>query len=102
MAESFDYTYLGAQKSLLAMENFTRLGALLRARALTAIFDDDYMRLRPLLRAAWPVTEQTSSSGLRRSRGRLRMEAITSVSNETQFTRYGRLRRYFLPRAADR
>ncbi len=98
-AENFDYTCLGAQKSLLAAENFTRLITLLRTRAPVAVFDDAYTSLRHLLHTAWPVAEQTSS-GLRRNLpGRMHTEAITTVNNETQFTRYGRLRRHFVLRA---
>ncbi|PYS93184.1 MAG: hypothetical protein DMF64_05745 [Acidobacteria bacterium] len=99
MAGSFDYSCLEEQKSLLAAENFTRLVAALRTRASTAVFDDNYTALRHLLQAAWPVAEQTTSGGLRRTRGRLRLNATTSVTNEPQFTRYGRLRRYFVMRA---
>ncbi len=97
-AENFDYTGLGAQKSLLAAENFTRLIATLRTRAATSVLDDAYTSLRHLLQSAWPVAEQTAS-GLRRSRpGRMHTEAVTTVSNETQFTRYSRLRRHFVLR----
>ena len=96
-AEGFDYTCLGARKALTAAENFTRLVAELRTRAAGATFDEDYTHLRHLLQAAWPAVEQTSSGGLRRAGpGRLRTEAVTSVSNETQFTRYSRLRRHFI------
>jgi hypothetical protein len=99
-ADGFDYTCLGAQKSLLAAENFARLCATLSQRATTAVFDDAYTRLRHLLQAAWPVAEQTSAGGLRRDGpGRLRTESVTSVNNETQFTRYGRLRQHFVLRA---
>jgi hypothetical protein len=95
-AGNFDYKCLGAQKSLLAAENFTHLVALMSQHARAASFDDGYARLRHLLQTAWPATEQTSAGGLRRERiGRLRTGAITSVSNETQFTRYSRLRRHF-------
>ncbi|HEX8180542.1 MAG TPA: hypothetical protein VF525_13425 [Pyrinomonadaceae bacterium] len=94
-AEGFDYTCLGAHKSLLAAENFARLYAALRTRAVNAVCDELYASLRPLLQTAWPATEQTSS-GLRRERpGRMNTEAITNVSNEMQFTRYGRLRQHF-------
>jgi hypothetical protein len=45
-----------------------------------------------LLAAAWPPSERTGS-GLRRERtGRLNTESVTTISNETQFTRYARLR----------
>jgi hypothetical protein len=95
MAESFDYSCLGAGKGLLARDNFDRLVGMLRARAASAGFDGDYARLRHLLAAVWPQAERTESLGLRRSRpGRLSTEAVTIASNEAQFTRYSRLRRH--------
>jgi hypothetical protein len=52
------------------------------------------------LQTAWPAAEQTSTGGLRRQRlGRVHTEAVTYVSNEAQFTRYGRLRQHFILRA---
>jgi hypothetical protein len=95
LAGNFDYSCLGERKGLLAGENFQRLIELLRERAQGAEFDDAYTRVRPLLAAAWPPAERTESGGLRRERpGRFNTEAITLVSNETQFTRYSRLRRH--------
>ncbi|HZT61471.1 MAG TPA: hypothetical protein VFA21_22890 [Pyrinomonadaceae bacterium] len=92
MADGFDYSCLGAGKRLLARENFGVLVHALRERAPSAIFDEEYTGLRALLSAAWPPSERTGS-GLRRDRpGRLNTESVTTVSNETQFTRYARLR----------
>lgn len=100
-AESFDYSCLGAGKSLLAAENFARLTAELRRRAPLARFDDSYRGVRHLLKFAWPPEERTEAGGLRRLRpGKFRPESVTVVSNETQFTRYGRLLRHFAPRRA--
>lgn len=97
-SEGFDFSCLGARKGLLAAENFTRLVALLRERATRASFDDSYARLRPLLKFAWPPAERAVSAGLRRARpGVLRAGAATVVSNEQQFTRYGRLLRRYAP-----
>ena len=96
ISDSFDYSCLGQRKSLLARENFVTLGEMLRARAASAAFDDDYTRLRHLLAAAWPLAEHTESRGLRRERpGKFNVEAATIVSNETQWTRYARLRNYY-------
>jgi hypothetical protein len=96
ISDSFDYSCLGQRKSLLARENFVTLGEMLRTRAASAAFDDDYTRLRHLLAAAWPLTEHTESRGLRRERpGKFNVEAATIVSNETQWTRYARLRSYY-------
>jgi hypothetical protein len=94
MAEGFDYSCLGARKGLLASENFARLAEELRARAGAAAFDDSYRRVRHLLQFAWPPTELREAGGVRRSGpGRVSTEAITTVSNEVQFTRYSRLLR---------
>jgi hypothetical protein len=98
-AEGCDYSCLGAGKGLTAAENFALLAAELRRRAPGARFDDSYRRVRHLLKFAWPAEERTEAGGLRRLRpGKFRPEAVTVVSNETQFTRYGRLLRRFAPR----
>ncbi|MFN2482446.1 MAG: hypothetical protein ABR554_13395 [Pyrinomonadaceae bacterium] len=95
-ASGFDYSCLGARKSLLASENFARLCEELRARATRAAFDDSYRRVRHLLQFAWPPTERREAGGVRRAGpGRVSSEAVTLVSNEAQFTRYSRLLRHF-------
>lgn len=100
LAGGFDYSCLGASKRLLAAENFNALVSQLRTRAAVSIHDQEYERLRPLLSDVWPSVERTESLGLRRERaGRFNMEAVTTVSNETQFTRYARLRHLLVLRA---
>jgi hypothetical protein len=100
MAGGFDYSCLSGEKGLLAAENFKALAAALRARATSAAFDEEYARLRPLLSDVWPSAERTESLGLRRGRaGRMNTEAVTTVSNEGQFTRYARLRHLLTLRA---
>jgi len=92
MAENFDYSCLGAAKSLTAAQNFTRLAETLGRRATRAVYDDSYRGARHFLKFAWPLAEQTEAGGLRRIRpGRYNAEAVTTMTNETQFTRYGRL-----------
>ena len=76
------------------------LRRLLRGRAPSAVFDEEYARLRPLLADVWPSAERTESLGLRREgAGRVNTEAVTTVSNEGQFTRYARLRHMLVLRA---
>jgi hypothetical protein len=100
MSGGFDYSCLGEGKGLLAAENFNALVVALRARSLSAVYDDEYERLRPLLADVWTPAEHTESLGLRRERaGRINTEAVTTVSNERQFTRYARLRRRLALRA---
>ncbi|HYH85975.1 MAG TPA: hypothetical protein VEX60_11025 [Pyrinomonadaceae bacterium] len=99
LAYNFDYSCLGEGKSLLARDNFGALVEALRERAPSAILDDEYARLRGLLSTAWPPTERTESLGLRRERpGRFATEAATTFNNETQFTRYARLRLHITSR----
>jgi len=100
LAGGFDYSCLGEGKGLIVAENFNALVAALRARAPSAAHDEEYGRLRPLLSDVWPSVERTESLGLRRERpGRFNTEAVTTVSNETQFTRYARLRHLLVLRA---
>jgi hypothetical protein len=100
MSGGFDYSCLGEAKGLITAENFNALVAALRGRAPTALHDEEYTRLRPLLSDVWPSAERTESLGLRReSVRRFNTEAVTTVSNETQFTRYARLRHLLVLRA---
>lgn len=99
MAGGFDYSCLGRRMGLLAAENFNALVTEFRRRAPSALFDDRYDGLRHMLDAAWPPQERTTSSGLRRERpGKFNTEAATVASNDTQFTRYARLRRLLAAR----
>ncbi|MDX6270570.1 MAG: hypothetical protein QOD28_1793, partial [Acidobacteriota bacterium] len=96
LAEGFDYSCLGAAKGLTAAENFKRLVETLIERAPRARYDDSYRGVRHHLKFAWPLAEQTEAGSLKRIRpGRYNAEAVTSVTNETQFTRYGRLLQHF-------
>lgn len=94
-ARSFDFSCLGERKRLLATENFVSLREVLRERAPAAAFDDSYLQLRKPLTAVWPMVQQTEGLGWRRARpGKYNIAAVTTVNNETQFTRYSRLRHY--------
>lgn len=99
LAGNFDYSCLGGRKSLLARENFRTLMQMLRERAGAAVLDEDYPRLRRLLTLAWPPAERDDTLGFRRDGvGRYSTGAVTSVSNEAQFTRYSRLRAHLARR----
>jgi hypothetical protein len=99
MSGGFDYSCLGAHKGLLATENFRKLVATLRGLSKAAAFDDEYTRLRSLLADVWPPAEHTASLGFKGAGGRVNMGAVTTVSNEAQFTRYARLLQSFATRA---
>ena len=94
-ATGFDFSCLGSEKALVANENINRLQRLIVAKAVNAQFDDSYQRLRNLLELVWSTQAETQSSGWRRERpGKLSVGVATTKSNETQFTRYSRLRYY--------
>jgi hypothetical protein len=95
-ANGFDFSCLGSDKSLIANENLGKLQRLLSTKAANAQVDDSYSRLRGLLELAWITQPETQSSGWRRERpGKLSVGVATTKSNESQFTRYSRLRHYF-------
>jgi hypothetical protein len=92
-ASGFDFSCLGNEKALVANENITRLQRLIVAKAVNARFDDSYQRVRNLLELVWSTQPETQSSGWRRERpGKLSVGMATTKSNESQFTRYSRLR----------
>ena len=95
-ATGFDFSCLGSEKALVTNENISRLQKVIVAKAVNAQFDDSYQRVRNLLELAWGTQPETQSSGFRRERpGKLSVGVATTKSNESQFTRYSRLRRYF-------
>jgi hypothetical protein len=93
-ASSFDFSCLGAQKGLVAAQNFSTLVRTLRERASEARYDDSYFRVRHALGNVWPPEQHTEAGGRRRRTSRVNTEAVTKSDNESQFTRYSRLRYY--------
>ena len=92
-ATGFDFSCLGRDKALVANENIGKLQRLLISKAVNAQVDDSYARLRNLLELAWGTQPETQSGGWRRERpGKLSVGVATVRSNESQFTRYSRLR----------
>jgi hypothetical protein len=95
-ANGFDFSCLGSKKTLIANENITRLLDLLVSNSPNAIVDTLYKELRHTLDLVWGSQPETQSSGWRRERpGKLSVGLATTNSNESQFTRYSRMRRYF-------
>lgn len=93
-SNSFDFSCLGEDKAITAFKNFASLNSLLRHRASKAIFNDDYVRLRPVLDKIWP-TENSEQPRQRRRAGLRELEAsVTHSNNEAQFDRYSRTVRF--------
>jgi hypothetical protein len=94
-ANNFDFSCLLDQKTLIAGENIFKLVKLIKTKASQVEIDDHYNGLRQTLESVWGLEKETKSRGWRRDApGRLTIEAATMHNNETQFTRYSRLRYY--------
>jgi len=84
---------LGEQKALVVNVNMTRLIQVLQAQAPQMTIDNAYAGVRQLLDLVWGAEKSTKSDGWRRdSPGRLTVGETTTLSNESQFMRYSRLR----------
>ena len=92
--KGFDFSCLGAEKTLLVAENLRALVKQLQNRAPDAKIVEDYLQIRPTLAAVWAVEERTDARGLKRERfGAFSRENLTTINNAAQFTKYSRLRR---------
>jgi len=97
LTNGFDFACLGNEKTLIAHENIGALQRLLIGKAENAHTDDSYRRVRRFLDLVWPAEAETQSNGWRRERpGKLSVGTAMVKNNEIQFTRYSRLRRYFV------
>lgn len=102
-ANSFDFSCLGPQKTLVAGENISRLLNLFREHAPHAAYDDSFNSVRKSLEIVWPSEQQNESGGWRRLRpGKYSIGSATELSNEMQFLRYSRLRYHFQAEAGAR
>ena len=98
-ATGFDFSCLGREKALVANQNIGKLQRVLVEKAVNAQLDDSYRAVRNLLELAWSTQPEMQSSGWRRERpGKLSVGLATTKSNESQFTRYSRLRHYLANR----
>lgn len=93
-AKNFDFSCFGAEKKLLASENFKILLEKLKDKAPSATFDDTYRRARQALNVIWQPDERTESLGLHREGiGKFNKENRLTVSNAAQFLRFSRMLR---------
>ncbi len=89
---SFDFSCLGAAKSLTAFENAKALTDIFRERAANVKIDTTYARTRGVLGHVWPLEREMRASQLRRTGvGKRAFATVTTTTNETQFNQYSRL-----------
>jgi hypothetical protein len=96
-AKGFDFSCLGAEKGVLAVENMKKLIAKLREFAPEAKFVNDYLSVREVLGNVWEVENRKESQGLKRhSFGKFDFSNVSTSNNLQQFTKYSRLQRQLL------
>jgi len=93
----FDFSCLGAEKSLLAVENIKRLVDLISRNAPRVTIDDGYLKVRGILGKVWENEQKMASHNWQReSMGKFHFDNVTAIDNVAQFTRYSRLQRRLL------
>ena len=93
-SRNFDFSCLGAEKKLLANENFQTLLEQLKAKATRATFDDSYKKARAVLNFVWQPEQRSESRGWQREGlGKISIENRLTISNAAQFLRYSRMLR---------
>ncbi len=93
----FDFSSLGADKSLLALENMSKLLSRLCSFSPDARMVDDYVSVRSLLEYCWPSEHRRDRSGPK-SYGfpRKNSSSVFSSDNVLQVTKYSRLQWHLL------
>lgn len=93
----FDFSCLGAGKSMLAKENLKKLAAEFRTNFAAAKFDADYSAIRAELGRVWEIREVANLGGVDRlSFGKFKRTNTITISNLPQFTKYARLQKHLL------
>jgi hypothetical protein len=86
---------LAEKKRLVAAENMAILIEIFRERIPGLVYDQTYNPARKTLEPVWRSEQQNESTGWRRGGpGRVSLGSATETSNESQFSRYSRLRFY--------
>jgi hypothetical protein len=94
---SFDFSCLAEKKRLVAAENMSILVEVFREHVPGIVCDQTYNSQRKALEPVWRSEQRQESTGWRRGRpGKYSLGSATETSNESQFSRYSRLRYYLL------
>lgn len=90
--KGFDFSCLGNEKSMLAVQNILKLTERLRSLTRDTILAENYLVDRSRLGHVWDVEQKKDFQGLKRSGfGKVDMGRVESTSNLGQFTKYSRL-----------
>ena len=93
----FDFSCLGDNKGLIAVENMRRLVVVLEEHAPNVRRVSNYKMVRQALGQVWEVEERKDPKGLQISGfGKRGFGSVASTSNLRQFTKYSRLQWHLL------
>lgn len=93
----FDFSCLGADKGLIAVENLRRLMTVLKERSPHARVVSDYSNISHGLDAIWPLESRKDAQGLQRAGfGKVEFGSVELSNNSAQFTKYSRLQWHLL------
>ena len=88
----FDFSCLGGERSLLAVENIKRLTTFVREFSPSARLVSDYGAVRDALEQVWPLDERKDTKGVQRGGfGKMDIASTFSSSNLRQFNKFSRL-----------
>lgn len=87
----FDFSCLGAGKSIIAAENMKKLVELFSKSFPLARFSSDYTAKRSFLEEVWPSSVSNDSKGIQRVRLGIAIAKAEVTTNTEQFTKYSRL-----------
>ena len=95
--KGFDFSTLGTEKGLLAVENIRRLLERLKEFAPAATSVDEFGERMNTLSLVWDVDRRTDFEGLKRTGvWKAGFANVMRTSNLEQFTKYSRLQRIML------
>jgi hypothetical protein len=90
----FDFSCLGADKSLLAVQNMRTMVEKLRRIASNVVVVENYDEVRLPLSFVWELQSRKDPQGMRRTGYRVEFGTVASTNNVNQFTKYSRLQRH--------
>jgi hypothetical protein len=95
-AAGFDFSGIGAEKSMVGMQNMKTLAKLFREFAPDVRWVD-YLPNAALLDSVWELEERVASNGMKRAGfAKVERQRTATANNLRQFTKFSRLQRHFL------
>lgn len=93
----FDFSCVGSERSLLAVENIKRLTSFMREFSPSARLISEYAMVRAVLEQVWPLDERRDTKSVQRGGfGKVDIASTLSSRNLRQFNKFSRLQWHLL------